>query len=113
MRVLGELALGLRVRYYIVHGAYEYPLPKGYWPALPLYPAPRGRGMPWRRVELTPEQVDRKAAAIRAHASQVSVMRRFLLSFARRNELVSAVPIPVRHELDPVERDLEELSEPD
>ena len=112
-RVLGERARHLRMRYYIVHGAYEYPLPKGYWPALPLYPAPRGRGMPWRRIELTTEQVERKARAIRAHASQVSVMKRFLLAFARRNELMSPVPIPVRDELYPMERDVHELDEAD
>lgn len=112
MRVLGERASRTRLRYYIVHGAYEYPLPKGYWPSLPLYPPPRGRGMPWRRIELTAEQVERKAEAIRAHASQVAVMRRFLLAFARRNELVSPVPIPIRDELDPVEREPHELEEP-
>ena len=112
MRVLGERAFETRIGWYIVHGAYEYPLPKGYWPTLPLYPAPRGRGMPWRRVDLTPEQVERKARAIRAHASQVSVMRRFLLAFARRNELVSPVPIPVRDELWPMEREDHDLDDP-
>lgn len=113
MRILGEHGLERRVRYYIVHGAYEYPLPKGYWPALPLYPAPRGRGMPWQRIDLTPAQVERKAQAIRAHASQVSVMKRFLLSFARRNELMSLKPIPVRDEIYPMEREERELGEED
>lgn len=105
MRVLGARGSRTRIRYSIVHGAYEYPLPKGYWPALPLYPAPRGRRMAWRRIDLTPEQVERKAEAIRAHVSQVSVMRRFLLSFARRNELMSPAPIPLRDEIYPMEHE--------
>lgn len=111
MRVLGERLHDVRIRYYVVHGAYEYPLPKGYWPALPLYPAPRGRRMPWERIDLAPEQVARKAAAIRAHRSQVAVMRRFLLAFARSNELVSPHPIPLREELLPMEEDDEQDEE--
>jgi LmbE family N-acetylglucosaminyl deacetylase len=67
--------------------------------------------MPWARIDLTPAQVERKAEAIRAHVSQVSVMRRFLLSFARRNELMSSTPIPIREEIYPMEREELELGE--
>ena len=103
MRELGKRRQQHQLRYYIVHGAYEYPLPKGYFPTLPLYPPPRGRGLAWRRVTLTPEQVAVKAEAIRKHRSQVTMMRRFLLAFARANELWSETPIRVRESLYPEE----------
>ncbi len=96
MRVLGKLGWEERLRYYIVHGGYEYPLPKGLHPRLPLYPAPRGRRLPWRRLELNDEQVERKLAAVRAHASQMRLLREFMLAFVRRSELSSPLPIPLR-----------------
>ncbi|UCH24883.1 MAG: PIG-L family deacetylase [Trueperaceae bacterium] len=104
MRLQGERHEENAVRYYIVHGAYEYPLPKGYFPTLPLYPPPRGRGLSWRRVSITPAQVRRKAEAICKHRTQVMVMRRFLLAFARPNELWSATAIPIRETIYPVEQ---------
>jgi len=96
MRVLGKLGWEERLRYYIVHGGYEYPLPKGLHPRLPLYPAPRGRRLPWRKVELADEQIERKLAATRAHASQLRLIGNFMLAFVRRTELISPLPIPVR-----------------
>jgi len=96
MRVMGKLGWEERLRYYIVHGGYEYPLPKGLHPRLPLYPAPRGRRLPWRRVELTEDEVERKLRATRAHASQMRLIGNFMLAFVRRSELISPLPIPVR-----------------
>ncbi|WP_457637052.1 PIG-L deacetylase family protein [Oceanithermus sp.] len=96
MRVLGKLGQEERLRYYIVHGGYEYPLPKGLHPRLPLYPAPRGRRLPWRRVELEEREIETKLQATRAHASQTRLIGNFMLAFVRRNELVSPLPIPVR-----------------
>lgn len=96
MRILGKLGWEDRLRYYIVHGGYEYPLPKGLHPRLPLYPAPRGRRLPWRRLELTEAQVERKLEATRAHASQTRLIGNFMLAFVRRSELISPLPIPVR-----------------
>ena len=96
MRILGKLGWEDRLRYYIVHGGYEYPLPKGLHPRLPLYPAPRGRRLPWRRVELGEAEVERKLEATRAHVSQLRLIGNFMLAFVRRSELISPLPIPVR-----------------
>lgn len=87
----GELA---NVRWWIVHGGLEYPLPKGFHPNLPLYPSPRGAGLAWQRVDLTREQVDTKWQAIRSHRSQMEILGRFMEAFVRRNELVSTDALP-------------------
>lgn len=94
-------ALGLEgiLEYYIVHGGYQYPLPKGLHPRLPLYPPPRGRGLPWRRFPLAEEEVRLKEKAIRAHRSQMRLLGRFLLAFVRQNELFSPLPIPAKEAL--------------
>ena len=98
LRILGDLrAAGVtppRAGWWIVHGAVEWPLPKGLHPRLPLYPPPRGRGLPWQRVDLTADEVAVKHAAVRAHRSQMEVEARFLDAFVRRNELVSPEPLP-------------------
>jgi len=96
MRILGKMGWEGRLRYYIVHGGYEYPLPKGLHPRLPLYPAPRGRRLPWRRVELSEAEIEGKLRATRAHASQMRLIGNFMLAFVRRNELLSPFPIPVQ-----------------
>ncbi|WP_457631057.1 PIG-L deacetylase family protein [Oceanithermus sp.] len=96
MRILGKLGEEEKLRYYIVHGGYEYPLPKGLHPRLPLYPAPRGRRLPWRRVDLGEAEVARKLEATRAHASQMRLIGNFMLAFVRTCELLSPLPIPVR-----------------
>lgn len=83
-----------RAEWWIVHGAVEWPLPKGLRPRLPLYPPPRGRGLPWQRVDLTPEEVGVKREAVRAHRSQMEVEARFMDAFVRRNELLSLEPLP-------------------
>jgi len=96
MRILAERGGADRLRYYIVHGGYEYPLPKGLHPRLPLYPAPRGRHLPWEKRLLREEHIERKLAAVRAHASQLGRIGRFMLAFVRTNELESPLPIPAR-----------------
>ena len=72
---------------WIIHGGIEWPLPKGFHPNLPLAPPPRGRGLPWERFEIRPDQVQAKRRAIGCHHSQVFLMARYLGSFARSNEL--------------------------
>ncbi|WP_152640201.1 PIG-L deacetylase family protein [Thermus filiformis] len=99
MRAAAELGMEGRLTYYLVHGGYQYPLPKGLHPRLPLYPPPRGRGLAWVRVELSPEAVAAKERAIRAHRSQMRLLGRFLLAFVRRNELYSTLPVPARESL--------------
>lgn len=96
LRLLGARGELAALRYYVIHGGYEYPLPKRLFQGLPLYPPPRARALPWQRVALQPEQVARKLEAIGAHKSQVDVMKRFMLAFARRNELWSPLPVPAQ-----------------
>ena len=77
------------LRSWIVHGGFEWPLPKSWHTDLPLVPSPRGRNLPWQRVSLTPEQVQVKVRATRAYASQVIALGRFMAAFSRTNELLS------------------------
>lgn len=88
---------------WIIHGGIEWPLPKGVHPNLPLAPPPRGRGLPWERFEITPDQVEVKLHAIACHHSQVLLMSRYLASFARSNELFARVQLPSSLELQRVE----------
>lgn len=79
-----------RLRFWIVHGGLEWPLPKGLHPALPLEPAPRGRGLPWQRLLLSAQERRVKLEALRAHTTQMRLLARFLLAFVRENELFSS-----------------------
>ncbi|MBI0445493.1 PIG-L family deacetylase, partial [Deinococcus sp. DB0503] len=60
----------------------------------PLLIPPRGHRLPWTRVDLTPEEQDTKLRALRAHASQMAVMPRFLKAFVRSNELLTPPTAP-------------------
>jgi LmbE family N-acetylglucosaminyl deacetylase len=93
LRVLGErgeLSVG---RWWIVHGDAQWPLPKGVHMRSPLFPPLRARHLPWTRLDLEHRHVEVKLAAIRAHESQVTLLRRYLESFAKRNELFSPLPL--------------------
>lgn len=94
LRILGERGEVARARWWIVHGGLEWPLPKGLRPGLPLFPPPRGAGLPWQRVDLSPPQVAGKLDALRAYETQMEFERRFMEAFVRRNELVAADPLP-------------------
>ncbi|PZA07941.1 MULTISPECIES: PIG-L deacetylase family protein [unclassified Meiothermus] len=94
IRVLGRRGELERLRYWIVHGGLEWPLPKGLHPALPLEPPPRGRGLPWERLDLDSEEEQTKLEATRAHGSQMELLSRFMLAFVRKNELYSPTPLP-------------------
>lgn len=93
---LRALRPGVRALFWIVHGGWEWPLPKGYHPGLPLEPPPRGRSLSWRRLDLPPSAEEAKRQALLAHQSQQRLLSRFLLAFVRRNELYSPLP---RHPL--------------
>lgn len=79
-------------RWYIVHGDPEWPLPKGVHLRQPLFPPLRARELPWERVDLEPEWEVTKLQAIYEYRSQVAMMKRYLQSFAKRNELLSRAP---------------------
>jgi LmbE family N-acetylglucosaminyl deacetylase len=78
-----------KLRYWIIHGGIEWPLPKGWHTDLPLAPPPRGYNLPWQRITLTPKQIQRKAQTTRAYSSQLTALGRYLASFSRTNELLS------------------------
>jgi len=96
----GALALGMvrteypgvRVYYWIVHAGLKWPSPHGLHPRHPLAPPARAAALHWETLALDEEQVDGKLAALREHRTQLEVMRRFLYSFVRANELYAPAP---------------------
>jgi LmbE family N-acetylglucosaminyl deacetylase len=93
MRILGERNQLDRIYYWIIHGGFEWPRPRGLHRQSDLMPPERARDLPWLRFELTDAEQDAKLAALGAHRSQMEIMRRFMSSFVRRNELFSRVPL--------------------
>jgi LmbE family N-acetylglucosaminyl deacetylase len=78
---------------YLVHFG-QWPIGQGSGAGLILRP-PRGflgRKGDWLSFSLNPGEVEIKRKAILQHQTQVLVMGRFLLSFARGNELFIALP---------------------
>ncbi|GGS01068.1 PIG-L deacetylase family protein [Deinococcus sedimenti] len=88
-RVAARLGLQDRLRYWVVHGGLEWPLPKGTHPGLPLVPPPLARHLPWQRVPLDAEDLAVKTRAVAAYRTQTEVLGRFMRAFERRNELLS------------------------
>lgn len=89
MRILAQRGEWSKLRYWIIHGGFEWPLPKGLHRDLPLEPPPAGRGLPWQRLSLTQAEQQKKLQALRAHRSQMELLGRFMLAFVRTNELFS------------------------
>jgi LmbE family N-acetylglucosaminyl deacetylase len=96
---LGELAVREAAYHpsvwaYLVHYG-RFPRPRGAHPEVALLPPVRLSGEPnhWVRADLTPEQVQAKRAALQAYTSQLVLLRSFLPSFSRRNELFAAVTV--------------------
>jgi LmbE family N-acetylglucosaminyl deacetylase len=83
-----EWAQDCRLRYYLVHRG-DWPVPQGLYRDEPLVPPGEMASLDteWRALPLTEEDAGRKTRSILAYSSQTSVMKRFLVSFARRNEL--------------------------
>jgi LmbE family N-acetylglucosaminyl deacetylase len=77
-----------KLHYYLVHRG-DWPAPQGLYKEDALVPPSEMMSLDtsWRSLPLTEQQVDRKAKSILDYASQTAVMKRFLISFARRNEL--------------------------
>jgi LmbE family N-acetylglucosaminyl deacetylase len=93
MRILGERKQLDRIYYWIVHGGFDWPRPRGLHRQDDLVPPERARDLPWLRFELTDAEQDGKIAALQAHRSQMEIMRPFLRAFVRRNELFTRVPL--------------------
>ena len=82
-----------RVRYWIIHGGEGWPSPRGLYPALPLTPPPRSRGLTPSAFALDAAEQRRKLEAVRAYRTQMEVMSSFLLAFVRTTELYSVIPV--------------------
>jgi LmbE family N-acetylglucosaminyl deacetylase len=82
------------IYYYVVHFG-RWPRPYHYHPELELEP-PRALldNGDWLTLPLTPEQAERKCAAILEHRTQITTRQYFLVAFARANELFATVPVP-------------------
>lgn len=101
LATLGELGPGSagggrrppRLLNYLVHRG-NWPRPKGYVPRVELVPPPRlmSVGTKWGAFPLSGEETLEKYQAILKYRSQVAVMRRYLVSFARANDLFGVLP---------------------
>ncbi|PNY80852.1 PIG-L deacetylase family protein [Deinococcus koreensis] len=94
LRLLAETRQENRLRFWVVHGGLEWPVPKGLHPEQPLTVPPLASGLPWQRASLTPEQVGRKLEAVNIYRTQTRILGRFMHAFVRRNELLSPVALP-------------------
>lgn len=74
---------------YLVHRG-DWPVPQGLHPKddLPPPAALLQMDTDWRQIPLSSDQEMAKRSAVMKYASQLRVMKRFLTSFVRRNELV-------------------------
>jgi LmbE family N-acetylglucosaminyl deacetylase len=93
MRLMGERNQLDRLYYWIIHGGFDWPRPRGLHRQDDLHPPERARDLPWLRFELTDAEQDAKLAALAAHRSQMEIMRPFMRAFVRRNELFTRVPL--------------------
>ena len=81
-------AKSARLHYYLVHHG-DWPTPQGLHEEAPLLPPGQMTSLDtqWSSLELTKHDTQKKYAAIKRYRSQVEMSNRFLMSFARRNEL--------------------------
>jgi len=86
-RIMSERQQTDRLRFWVVHGGLEWPLPKGRHPELPLTIPPRASALPWQQAVLTPTQQLVKHRAIQTYATQTVLLGRFMAAFDRRTEL--------------------------
>jgi LmbE family N-acetylglucosaminyl deacetylase len=92
MRVMSERGSLDRVRYWIVHGGHDWPLPRASRPDLPQTVPPRGRGMTWQFVALDAQACATKQRALAAHLIPMQAMARILDSHVRATELFALTP---------------------
>lgn len=98
-----------RLLHYLIHRG-DWPLPQGAHPADPLPPpaAMMQTDTRWMRLPLTEPQTEAKIRAIGMYASQTAIMQRFLLSFARSDELygeIAPARLPFVRQRPTLERD--------
>ncbi|NJD58618.1 MAG: hypothetical protein C3F13_13910 [Anaerolineales bacterium] len=81
---------------YLVHYGY-YPAWRGFYPDKPLLPPLplTGVNYSWQVALLSQKQEATKMTAISSYSSQIKMMKNFLVSFDRLNELFMPVSLPV------------------
>lgn len=79
---------------YLIHRG-KWPLPRGFFPRVTLTPPkPLAGSEPgWTSLALPEEAILAKRAAVLCYRSQIRFMRKYLLSFVRRNEIFVPVPL--------------------
>jgi len=79
---------------YLVHCA-GWPLPRRYHPELGLMPPEKflDSQISWQKLELNPEQLDKKYKAVLCYPSQTRSSAFYLFSFCRKNELFADHPV--------------------
>lgn len=85
MRLMSARAQENHLRFWVVHGGLEWPLPKGQHLSLPLTLPPLAARLSWARVDLTPAQEVRKLEAVNVYRTQTRILGRFMRAFARTN----------------------------
>jgi LmbE family N-acetylglucosaminyl deacetylase len=90
-QLLSAQGRSVTLRWWIVHAGRHWPAPRGYRPTLAQTIPGTALALNWQSLPLSDQQLERKRDAIARHHSQTEVMRPFLMSFARRNELY-AIP---------------------
>jgi LmbE family N-acetylglucosaminyl deacetylase len=93
MRIMGRLGALAQVRYWIVHGGFEWPWPRGLNTAARLIAPRRARALPWHDFELTDEERAVKERALSLYETQLQLTASFMLSFVKRNEIYSTAPL--------------------
>lgn len=94
LRLMSQRQQESRLRYWVVHGALEWPIPKGLHENLPLTIPPRANRLPWQKVPLSPAEEQVKLKAVNSYHTQTRIMGRFMRAFVRQNELLSPEPLP-------------------
>ena len=80
-----------RVHWYLIHRG-DWPLPQGEHPDRWLVPptAISESGKKWQSHSLSSNEMNAKRSALQSYASQINVMQRMLVSFLRKNEIVTS-----------------------
>jgi LmbE family N-acetylglucosaminyl deacetylase len=83
------------LRYYLIHRG-DWPVPQGSHDDLPLTPPAEMSKLDteWMDLPLTKNEEQRKAESVDLYPSQTALMRRFLISFARKNEILGTLNTP-------------------
>jgi LmbE family N-acetylglucosaminyl deacetylase len=93
IRTMDALGQSDRVRYWIVHGGFEWPWPRGLHPEDALVPPQRARALPWQDFALLAQERAKKESAIRVYETQMRLTSSFMLAFVKRNEIYSSAPL--------------------